>query len=49
MRKGVKDIVDYFIIVESTHTFSGKEKPLFYENIIFLKDLKEQNKSNLWF
>ena len=24
------DIVDYFIIVESTHTFVGKEKPLFY-------------------
>lgn len=23
-------IVDYFVIVESTHTFSGKEKPLFF-------------------
>lgn len=28
------DIVDYFIIVESTRTFSGKEKPLFYKNNI---------------
>jgi beta-1,4-mannosyl-glycoprotein beta-1,4-N-acetylglucosaminyltransferase len=23
--------VDYFVIVESTHTFSGKEKPLYYK------------------
>jgi len=29
----LKDVVDYFIIVESKHTFVGKEKPLiFYEN-----------------
>jgi len=26
----LKDVVDYFIIVESTHTFAGKEKALFY-------------------
>ena len=26
------DIVDYFIIVESTHTFIGKEKELFFNN-----------------
>ena len=26
----LNNIVDYFIIVESTHTFIGKEKPLFY-------------------
>jgi len=25
------DVVDYFILVESTHTFVGKEKPLFFE------------------
>uniref|UniRef100_A0A6C0DS88 Glycosyltransferase n=1 Tax=viral metagenome TaxID=1070528 RepID=A0A6C0DS88_9ZZZZ len=30
----LNDIVDYFIIVESTHTYSGKEKPMFFiENI----------------
>ena len=28
----LKDIVDYFIIVESTHTFVGKEKTLYFEN-----------------
>ena len=26
----LNDIVDYFVIVESTHTFTGKEKKLFY-------------------
>ena len=26
----LKNVVDYFVIVESTHTFSGKEKPLFF-------------------
>lgn len=26
----LNNVVDYFIIVESTHTFIGKEKPLFY-------------------
>jgi beta-1,4-mannosyl-glycoprotein beta-1,4-N-acetylglucosaminyltransferase len=24
------DVVDYFVIVESTHTFTGKEKPLYF-------------------
>ena len=24
------DLVDYFVLVESTHTFVGTEKPLFY-------------------
>jgi beta-1,4-mannosyl-glycoprotein beta-1,4-N-acetylglucosaminyltransferase len=27
----LNDIVDYFVLVESTHTFVGKEKPLFYK------------------
>ena len=26
----LNDVVDYFVLVESTHTFVGKEKPLFY-------------------
>jgi beta-1,4-mannosyl-glycoprotein beta-1,4-N-acetylglucosaminyltransferase len=25
------EVVDYFVLVEATHTFSGKEKPLYYE------------------
>jgi len=29
--KILNDVVDYFVIVESTHTFVGKEKPLFYK------------------
>lgn len=29
--KVLNDVVDYFVIVESTHTFVGKEKPLFYQ------------------
>jgi beta-1,4-mannosyl-glycoprotein beta-1,4-N-acetylglucosaminyltransferase len=28
----LKDVVDFFIIVESTHTHVGKEKPLFYRD-----------------
>jgi beta-1,4-mannosyl-glycoprotein beta-1,4-N-acetylglucosaminyltransferase len=27
----LNDYVDYFVLVESTHTFIGKEKPLFYK------------------
>ena len=27
----LNEYVDYFVIVESTHTFVGKEKPLFYQ------------------
>ena len=27
----LNDVVDYFVLVESTHTFVGKEKPLFYQ------------------
>lgn len=27
----LNEIVDYFVIVESSHTFIGKEKPLFFE------------------
>ena len=27
----LNDVVDYFIIVESTHTFVGKEKTLYYQ------------------
>jgi beta-1,4-mannosyl-glycoprotein beta-1,4-N-acetylglucosaminyltransferase len=27
----LNDYVDYFVLVESTHTFVGKEKPLFYQ------------------
>lgn len=30
--KILNDVVDYFVIVESTHTFVGKEKPLFYRD-----------------
>jgi beta-1,4-mannosyl-glycoprotein beta-1,4-N-acetylglucosaminyltransferase len=30
--KVLNDLVDYFIIVESTHTFVGKEKPLFFRD-----------------
>jgi beta-1,4-mannosyl-glycoprotein beta-1,4-N-acetylglucosaminyltransferase len=25
------EVVDYFVLVEATHTFAGKEKPLYYE------------------
>jgi beta-1,4-mannosyl-glycoprotein beta-1,4-N-acetylglucosaminyltransferase len=28
----LNDVVDYFVIVESTHTFSGKEKVLYYQD-----------------
>ena len=28
----LKDVVDYFVIVESKYTHSGKEKALFYDN-----------------
>ena len=27
----LNDVVDYFVLVEATHTFVGKEKPLFYQ------------------
>ena len=27
----LNDVVDYFVLVESMHTFVGKEKPLFYQ------------------
>jgi len=27
----LNDVVDYFVLVESIHTFVGKEKPLFYQ------------------
>jgi len=27
----MNEVVDYFVLVEATHTFSGKEKPLYYE------------------
>jgi beta-1,4-mannosyl-glycoprotein beta-1,4-N-acetylglucosaminyltransferase len=30
--KILNDVVDYFVIVESAHTFVGKEKPLFYRD-----------------
>ena len=30
------EYVDYFILVESTHTFSGKSKPLFYSENKYL-------------
>ena len=37
------DIVDYFIIIESTHTFSGKEKKLFLnENLILFDKFKSK-------
>ena len=28
----LNNIVDYFVIIESTHTFIGKEKKLYYNN-----------------
>ncbi len=28
-----KDIIDYFIIVEATKTFSGLDKPLYFNRI----------------
>ena len=28
----LNDVVDYFVLVESNHTFVGKEKPLFYQD-----------------
>jgi beta-1,4-mannosyl-glycoprotein beta-1,4-N-acetylglucosaminyltransferase len=27
----LNDVVDYFVLVEATHTHIGKEKPLFYQ------------------
>jgi beta-1,4-mannosyl-glycoprotein beta-1,4-N-acetylglucosaminyltransferase len=39
----LNDIVDYFVIVESTHTFVGKEKPLFYnENKELFRDFNKK-------
>ena len=39
----LKDVVDSFVIVESTHTFSGKEKPLYYkENEAMFAEFKEK-------
>ena len=29
----LKDVVDKFVLVESTHTFSGQKKKLFYVNV----------------
>lgn len=40
----LNDVVDYFIIVESTHTFTGKEKPLLFEEN---KHLFEQYKHKI--
>ena len=28
----LNDVVDYFVLVEATHTYVGKEKPLFYQD-----------------
>jgi beta-1,4-mannosyl-glycoprotein beta-1,4-N-acetylglucosaminyltransferase len=28
----LNDVVDYFVLVESTHTFTGKEKPLYFKD-----------------
>ncbi len=39
----LNDYVDYFIIIESTHTFTGKEKKLFYsENKHLFKDFEQK-------
>jgi beta-1,4-mannosyl-glycoprotein beta-1,4-N-acetylglucosaminyltransferase len=40
----LNDIVDYFVIVESTHTFSGKEKKIYSQELI---ELFEQFKSKI--
>ena len=31
----LKDVVDYFVLVESTHTFSGKQKELYFNKHLF--------------
>ena len=39
----LNDVVDYFIIVESTHTFSGIEKKLiFFENTSLFEKFKDK-------
>jgi beta-1,4-mannosyl-glycoprotein beta-1,4-N-acetylglucosaminyltransferase len=39
----LNDCVDYFVLVEATHTFVGKEKPLFYqENKEFFKEFNHK-------
>jgi beta-1,4-mannosyl-glycoprotein beta-1,4-N-acetylglucosaminyltransferase len=39
----LSNIVDYFVIVESTRTFTGKEKPLFFnENSHLFENFKEK-------
>jgi beta-1,4-mannosyl-glycoprotein beta-1,4-N-acetylglucosaminyltransferase len=39
----LNSVVDYFVIVEATHTFSGKEKPLlFNDNQELFKDFKDK-------
>jgi beta-1,4-mannosyl-glycoprotein beta-1,4-N-acetylglucosaminyltransferase len=39
----LKDVVDFFVLVESTHTFSGKEKPLYYkENEAMFAEFKDK-------
>jgi beta-1,4-mannosyl-glycoprotein beta-1,4-N-acetylglucosaminyltransferase len=40
----LNDIVDYFVIIEATNTFSGKDKPLFSNN---LKELFELYKDKI--
>jgi beta-1,4-mannosyl-glycoprotein beta-1,4-N-acetylglucosaminyltransferase len=40
----LNDIVDYFVIIEATNTFSGKDKPLFSNN---LKELFELHKDKI--
>ena len=41
--KVLRDIVDFFVIVESTHTHTGKEKPLlFNENKHLVEDIKDK-------
>lgn len=39
----LEDVVEYFVIVESTHTFRGKEKPLFFnENKHMFEKFKDK-------
>jgi beta-1,4-mannosyl-glycoprotein beta-1,4-N-acetylglucosaminyltransferase len=39
----LNDVVDYFVLVESTKTFVGKQKPLFYsENNSLFSDFKDK-------
>ena len=37
----LNDVVDYFVLTESTRTFTGKPKPLYYNNIFTYNNVKK--------